>query len=92
MKVRGEVEIARLLNDDAILGTFELATAWFEASVNVREDTEDPAGRERKRNVSFEKVGRAKVNGEVYWGDKSDDTPAGSVRVSTSLAPVTLTV
>ena len=62
----------------------------FEASLNAAEDPEDPADRDRKRTVNFDSVSRGKLSGEVYWGEKSDDTPVGTVHLFTALAPVVL--
>ena len=73
-------------------GTIEAHTAWFKASLITRDDVEDPAGKDRKREVEVSNIGRDGFKGEVHWGKKSDDTPKGSVSLETRLAPVTITL
>lgn len=73
-------------------GTFRLSTLFFKPELVARDGVEDPAGRERKRTVNFHKLAPSGVEGEVYWGEKGDDTPGGWVDIETKLAPVSLTV
>jgi len=70
-------------------GDFDLSTSnWFKALVVEDKDVQDPSGKDRKRNVSYERVdGQHKVVGKVLWGDNKAD---GVVKVHTSNSGVVL--
>ncbi|EJD40920.1 hypothetical protein AURDEDRAFT_146291 [Auricularia subglabra TFB-10046 SS5] len=73
-------------------GVFRLSTLFFKPELVTRGDVEDPASRGRKRTVELRKWAPSGVDGEVYWGEKDDETPSGWVELETKLAPVSLTV
>ncbi|KAJ7804725.1 hypothetical protein B0H14DRAFT_2383518, partial [Mycena olivaceomarginata] len=70
-------------------GSFSAATSLGRMSLAVDDETEDPAGRGRKRRVEsvVERNGRA-VHGSVAWADEGKGR--GNVDVRTTLAPISL--
>ncbi|KAH7102557.1 hypothetical protein BKA62DRAFT_656262 [Auriculariales sp. MPI-PUGE-AT-0066] len=78
--------------DPTYEGTFDAHTVWSKVNFNARDKPEDPAGRERKRTVNVREIGKTGFTGEVFWGDKSDETPEGEVKLATALGSISLTV
>ncbi|RDX48573.1 hypothetical protein OH76DRAFT_1483681 [Lentinus brumalis] len=69
-------------------GRFDASTSsWFSPEVRWK-PVDDPAGRERKRNVRIDTVKRGQSHGAVYWD--ADGEERGSVVVDTSNSPVRL--
>ncbi|KAI0696204.1 hypothetical protein C8T65DRAFT_37507 [Cerioporus squamosus] len=69
-------------------GRFDASTSsWFTPEVRWK-PVEDPAGRERKRDVRIDTVKRSHVHGSVYWD--ADGEERGSVTVETSNSPIRL--
>ncbi|THH00171.1 hypothetical protein EW026_g2301 [Hermanssonia centrifuga] len=70
---------------------FLRSSAWFPTSVEHDDSIEDPAGKDRKRQVDIHKVSRGVIEGSVKWVP-SEEKQAGTVRISTSNSPVQLTL
>jgi len=73
-------------------GDFDLSTSnWFKALVVEDEDVQDPSGKDRKRNISYNRVdGQHKVVGKVFWGEDGNNKADGVVKVQTSNSGVVL--
>ncbi|KAJ7673778.1 hypothetical protein DFH06DRAFT_1081622 [Mycena polygramma] len=70
-------------------GAFAAHTSLAAVNVLLKdEEVEDPAGKGRERKLEWEGVGRGGKKGRVGWSEEG--MKRGEVRVSTSLAPVTL--
>jgi len=68
-------------------GVFHLNSVLLSPKLVVDADIEDPSGNGKERTVNAEGSKKGELSGEVFWGEKGDDTPAGSVEVRTTLAP-----
>ncbi|KZT72412.1 hypothetical protein DAEQUDRAFT_723124 [Daedalea quercina L-15889] len=74
----------------AFEGGFALhGSRWMSPQVRVDEGVEDPAGRGRRRDVSFRQVQRGDVNGVVRWLP-AEEKELGLVTASTSNMGVAL--
>lgn len=82
---------ARLTLDSAYEGTFSLQTgSWFPTTVERRnEQEEDPAGKDRKRDLQFRSIRRGFTEGKVAWSP-SDRKEVGTAVLTTSNSPVAL--
>jgi hypothetical protein len=69
-------------------GVFTLSSVLLSPKLVVNTDITDPSGEGRERTIKADGTkSRGKLSGEVYWGETSDDSPAGSVEISTTLSP-----
>ncbi|KAF8959957.1 hypothetical protein BDZ97DRAFT_1761106 [Flammula alnicola] len=73
-------------------GSFDLQTSSvFRSELNVHHDVTDPSGKERKRDVQINTVGRGHTHGSVKWveEDKKHES-AGAVVIRTTNSPAVL--
>lgn len=67
------------------------STPFSKIEVDV-DDTEDPTGEDRKRNLIFDSVNMGTAKGLVFWGDREDGKDYGSVKLDTALGSVSLSL
>jgi len=66
-------------------GTFNLHTSsWFKSEANVNKEVVDPSGKDRKRNVVINNIGRGSLSGIVNWDGEGGHKIEGVVDASTS--------
>jgi len=66
-------------------GTFNLhSSSSFRAQGNVNKEVADPSGKDRKRNVVINNIGRGSLFGSVNWDGREGREVEGVVDASTS--------
>jgi len=72
-------------------GSFDLATSfWAQPSVRYDDGAEDPSGAGRRRIVETSVVQKGHAAGRVYWEGPGARKDAGSMKLSTSNAGISL--
>ncbi|EAU91944.1 hypothetical protein CC1G_11130 [Coprinopsis cinerea okayama7 len=69
-------------------GQFDLETVLSKASLDYKEDVEDPAGKGRKRHLQVDSVKRNQIQGATWWSN--ENKAKGSAVLKTSMGKVNL--
>ncbi|KAK7690183.1 hypothetical protein QCA50_006834 [Cerrena zonata] len=73
-------------------GSFSAYTSSFaQPTLQYDRNTEDPAGRDRQRDVTVHRQGRGVIEGEVHWSGGQVET-SGKVQLQTSNAGIRLNI